>query len=197
MTRHKESIFNSITARILAPGVLFLLMLFTSCKNDPKEIDALVTKNTMREDKALDVTILYSEDGQTKARLFSKEFIRNEVAKPPYIDMNKGLKVEFFDDSLKVKTVLTARYARYYEQQGNVLIRDSVVVVNQKGERLQTEELVWNQNVRKIYTEKFVKIHTPTQILYGDGLEANEDFSWYIIKNPRGIVQVDKSEVPE
>lgn len=162
-----------------------------------KDIEALVSKTTMQEDKAYDVTIMYSEDGRTTARIFSKEFIRNDVAKPPFIDMKNGMKVEFFGDSLKAESTLTARYARYYEQRGTVLIRDSITVVNRKGERLETDELVWNRNVKKFYTEKFVKIHTATQILFGDGLEANEDFTWYIIKNPRGVVQVDKSEMPE
>lgn len=184
-------------ARSLFPGILFLSLLASSCKNDPKKIDALTRKNAAQEDKAYDVTILYSENGHTKARMFSKEFIRNEIAKPPFVDMKKGLKVEFFDDSMNVNNTLTANYGRYYEKQGNILIRDSVVVVNRKGERLNTSELVWNQSVKKFYTEKYVRIHTPTQIMFGDGLEANEDFTWYEIKNPKGIVRVNKSEMPQ
>ena len=182
--------------RIVFPGVLFLL-LFSACRNDPKEIDKLVGKQSMQEDKAYEVTILYSESGHTKARLYSKEFVRNELAKPPFVDMKKGLKVEFFDDSLRVNSTLTARYARWYEKQGNILIRDSIVVVNKKGEKLNTEELVWHQGIRRFYTEKFVRITTPTQVMFGDGLEANEDFTWYEIKNPKGVVRVNKSEVSE
>lgn len=183
---------------------LFPLMLavlfgatFSSCKNDKKAIDDIVTKYHVDEDRAEDVTIIYSEEGITKVRLFAKEFIKKEAAKPPYTEMKEGLKVEFFDDSLNVISTLTARYGRYYEEVGNVIIRDSVVVVNEKNEELHTEELVWNQNIRKIFTEKHVRINTPTQIMYGQGLEANEDFSWYRIKKPTGIVQVDKEKMPE
>jgi LPS export ABC transporter protein LptC len=129
--------------------------------------------------------------------MYATEFIRNEIAKPPFVDMRKGLKVEFFDDSTHVESTLTALYARWYEGKGNVLIRDSVVVVNKKGETLRTEELIWNQNVKMFYTEKFVRINTPDQVMYGDGLEANEDFSWYRIKNPKGVVRVNKEEMPE
>jgi LPS export ABC transporter protein LptC len=175
----------------------FCACLLSSCKNDIKEIDALVKKGIQQEDKAEDVTIYYSNDGNVKMRLFAKEFVKNDAAKPPYTDMRKGLKVEFYDDSSRVESTLTARYARYYEQQGNILIRDSIVVVNKKGEQLNTEELVWNQSAKKLYTEKFVKITTTTQVMYGDGLEANEDFTWYKILNPKGIVEVKKSELPE
>ncbi|MBL7684171.1 MAG: LPS export ABC transporter periplasmic protein LptC [Flavipsychrobacter sp.] len=173
------------------------LVLFAACKNDPKEIDALVTKGAQQEDKAEEVTILYSDNGHMKMRLFAKEFVKNDVAKPPYTDMRKGIRVEFYDDSMNVESTLTARYARYYEKQGNILIRDSIVIVNKKGEKLNTEELVWNQSAKKLFTEKFVKITTASQVMYGDGLEANEDFTWYRILNPKGIVSVNKSEMPE
>lgn len=192
-----RTIFLQYLTRNLFPGVLFVWCCFVSCKNDPKEIDALVNKSAFQEDKAHDVTIYYSENGHTRARLSTKEFIRNDAAKPPYIDMKQGVRVEFFDDSLNIESTLNARYARYYEQQGNILVRDSIVVVNKKGERLNTEELVWNEKLRKFYTEKFVRITTPSQTMYGDGLEANEDFTWYQIKNPKGVVQVDKTEMPE
>lgn len=180
-----------------AAAILLIVSFITACKNDPKEIDALVGKQALQEDKADEVTIIYSEHGKSRIRMFATEFVRNEIAKPPYVDMRKGLKVEFFDDSMKVESTLTAMYARWYEGKGNVLIRDSVVVVNKKGETLRTEELIWNQNVRKFYTEKFVRINTPDQVMYGDGLEANEDFSWYRIKNPKGTVRVNKEEMPE
>lgn len=181
-------------------SLMFVVLLgatFSSCKNDKKAIDDIVTKYHVDEDRAEDVTIIYSEEGITKVRLFAKEFIKKETSKPPYTEMKEGLKVEFFNDSLKVISTLTARYGRYYEEAGNVIIRDSVVVINEKGEELHTEELIWNQNIRKIFTEKFVRINTPTQIMYGQGLEANEDFSWYRIKKPTGIVQVDKEKMPE
>lgn len=192
-----RKILSKHITRSIFPGILFLSIFFAACKNDPKDIDALVNKTAFQEDKAFDVTIYYSENGRTRARLFTKEFVRNDAAKPPYVDMKKGVKVEFFDDTLNVESTMNARYARYYEEQGNILVRDSIVVVNKKGERLNTEELVWNEKLRRFYTEKFVRITTPTQTMYGDGLEANEDFSWYQIKNPKGVVKVDKTDVPE
>lgn len=184
--------------RTMLPGILLSATLVAGCKNDPKEINALVGKGTQQEDKAEDVTILYSDNGHLKMRLYAKEFVKNDVAKPPFTEMRRGLKVEFYGaDSMKVESTLTARYARYYEKQNNILIRDSIVIVNKKGEKLNTEELVWNQSAKKLFTEKFVKITTPTQVMYGDGLEANEDFTWYRILNPKGIVAVDKKEIPE
>lgn len=188
----KHTYFSS-TLKVLQ-GILFLLLL--SCSNKTKDIKDLMSKSALQEDKAYGVTIIYSESAKIKARLFANEFIHNEAAKPPYYDAKKGLRMEFYNDSTMVESTLTARYARYYEQEGNILIRDSIIVVNKKGEELRTEELVYNQKLKKFYTEKQVRITTPTQVLYGDGLEANEDFSWYEIKNIKGMFAVDKSSVP-
>ncbi len=197
MTKRLFILFQKLQTRILFPGVLFILLTLTACNNDPEQIKALTSKNAVQEDRATDVTFIQSQHGKVKAILSAHIFIRNELAKPPYTDLKDGIKVEFYDDSNKISSTLTAGYARYYEKQGNILIRNNVVIVNKKGEQLNTEELVWNQGVEKFYTEKFVKITTATQVLYGDGLEANKDFTWYHIKNLKGTVQVNKSEVPQ
>ena len=78
-----------------------------------------------------------------------------------------------------------------------MIVRENVCVVNKKGEQLNTEELVWNQKLDKFYTDKKVKITTaPNQVMYGEGLEANADFSWYKINNLKGNIAVDGKDVP-
>ena len=179
---------------LLFPGVLFFVI--TACRNDPEQIRALTGKGNTQEDRAQDVTIIYSKDGKISARLFAHEFARNETAKPPYIDMNNGLRVEFYNDSGIVDNLLTADSSRYYEVQGNILVWGNVQIVSKKGEQLNTQELVWNQSIERFFTEKPVKITTPNEVLSGNGMEANRDFSWYRITNPTGTVQVNKGEMP-
>lgn len=186
---------NARTA--IVPGILLCLALLSACTNDMKDIDALTGKQNLKEDIAYDVTIIYSEEGRAKMRIFAKEFVRNDFAKPPFTDMRNGLKIEFFDDSLQIESTLTAGYARFYEERKNVLIRENIIIHTKKQETIKTEELVWNQNIKKIYTEKPVTITTPTQSMQGDALEAEEDFSLYQIKNLRGTVQVDKEQLPQ
>ena len=181
----------------LLRGILLAVVLLAGCTNDPKEIDALTGKHNLNEDVAHNVTIIYSENGKAKVRIYGTEFVRNDFAKPAFTEIRKGLKMEFFDDSLRLESTLTAKYARFYEEKKSVLIRDSIVVNTAKREEIRTEELVWNQNVKKIYTEKTLSIKTPTQTMYGDALEAEEDFSVYQIKNLRGSVEVNKSDMPE
>ena len=64
-----------------------------------------------------------------------------------------------------------------------------------KEEILNTEHLIWLQKEEKIYTEEFVKITTPDEIIYGDGLEANQQFTKYRIKNIKGTIAVDEDSL--
>jgi LPS export ABC transporter protein LptC len=175
---------------------LCLLPFTFSCTNSMKEINELTGKAKVGEDYGEDVTILYSIGGKVKARLFTHTFLRAEASNPPYTEMKNGLKVEFYDDNAIVKSTLTARYGRWYERESNVLLRDSVHIINDKGDQLFTTELVWNQKLQKFFTEKPVRILTPTRTIYGSGMEANQDFSDYQITNPTGSIQVEKSQIP-
>jgi len=194
MIKHRLLHLKTFT-RIILPGILFACTI-SSCTNSIKEINEVTGKAKVGEDQGKDVTIYYSKGGHVTARLFAHTFIRAESANPPYTEMKDGLKVEFFNDSLQIESTVTARYARWYERENNILIRDSVRIVNDKGEQLQTSELVWNSKIQKFFTEKPVRIITPTQILNGTGMKASQDFSTYEIKDLTGEVQVQKSQMP-
>lgn len=195
MTNALRRYCNNKITRILVPGVLF--MAFAACKNDPGEIAALTGRGRGQQDRAEDVTVIYSKDGKVKLRAFGKHFVRNEGADPAYIDLNVGLKAEFYDDSGRLENVLTADSSRFYTVKGDVIVWDSVRVVSSKGQELTTPELIWSAGVQKIFTEKPVKISSATEVLQGEGLEANSDFTWYQILRPRGTVAVNKGEVPK
>ena len=180
--------------RILS--LLLAISTFFSCKEDKLSIEDLRSAYEAKQERGEDVTILYSENGYTKAKLFAHSFYQKKDIQPSYTEMKDGLRVDFYDEETNITSTLTAKYGRYYEAKGNVLVKDSVVVTNAKGETLNTEELIWNQSIEQFYSEKFVKITTPTQVIYGDGLEANQDFSEYRIKHPKGVIAVDKNKVP-
>jgi LPS export ABC transporter protein LptC len=90
---------------------------------------------------------------------------------------------------------MTASYGKAFEKNEELLAKDNVVIINVKGEKMETEELIWKRKEQKIYSNKFVKITTADEIIYGNGLEANEDFSDYVIKEVKGTIKVDAKEI--
>lgn len=185
--------------RIYKPQGLFLVvccLVLIGCENDLTKLPGNDPLKEMESDKAEEVTILYSEKGKTKTRVSTKTFVGNDKVTPSYIDFLNGVKMELFNDSLQVETTLTARTARYYNKQENVIARDSVVITSKTGDKLETEELIWNQHLGRFYTEKQVKITKDGRVTYGKGLEATQDFSYVRIKEQRGAIPVDDKDIP-
>ena len=75
-----------------------------------------------------------------------------------------------------------------------MIVQDSVVLINTKGEKLNTEELIWKRNQHKIFTDKFVKITRKDEIIMGEGLVSNEEFTRYTIKDIQGTINIESDE---
>jgi hypothetical protein len=63
------------------------------------------------------------------------------------------------------------------------------VVSNYKNEKLETEELFWNERDGRIYSKKFVKVTTPSEIILGYGFSSNMEFTEWEIDSVSGIFQ--------
>jgi LPS export ABC transporter protein LptC len=100
----------------------------------------------------------------------------------------EGVLVEFYNDK-KVTSTLTSNFARYYKETNKYMVSGNVIIKNlEEGKTMNTEELFWLPLEERIYVEKDkqVIITTQTDVLYGKGLEAKEDFSSYKILHPTG-----------
>ncbi|MBC6491870.1 LPS export ABC transporter periplasmic protein LptC [Flavihumibacter stibioxidans] len=173
---------------IAAPFVCCLF--FTACENTEEELNALSQKRIAVEEAKFIESYL-SQGGKMKAKLTAPVMLRYQTDSP-YIEFPKSLHVDFFNDSLKVESQLNALYGRYRETEQKVFLRDSVTVFNIRKDTLRCKELWWDQTKQIFYTEKEVEIHQPDKVIYGTGLEADQSFNWYLIKQITGQVLVPK-----
>jgi len=89
---------------------------------------------------------------------------------------------------MNVESELKAQYAVHYEDKRIWEARKDVEVINLKGERLNTEKLIWDERKELLSSDEQVKITTAEEIIYGKGFEANQDFSKYRIFNVKGRI---------
>lgn len=164
-----------------------------SCENDIATVNLITSKSELPAESGKDVEILYSDSAKIKMILKSKQIDRYE-GKEPYIEFPKGIEVEFFDDKEALQSRLTANYAIRKEKSLIMEAKQDVVVVNEKGETLNTEHLIWDESNDLIHTEEFVKITTKDEILFGDGLESNQSFTKYKIKNIKGTINLNETD---
>ncbi|MBP6650392.1 MAG: LPS export ABC transporter periplasmic protein LptC [Bacteroidia bacterium] len=170
----------------------FLVLLFVSCENDLDKVKLYGKSEKSPSESAKNIKILYSDSARVQVELTAPVLDRYE-SENPYIEMPKGLRAIFYDNQLNVKSKLDADYGIRTERDQKMEARRNVVVVNQKGDRLNTEHLIWDEQKQKLISDEFVTITTKDEIIYGDGFEANEDFTKYKIFKPKGTFSFKQS----
>ncbi len=166
---------------------------FIACENDPEEVDKLADETIYPDQSLKEVDILYTTKGQLEFRL-QAPVLHQYSGEKAYSEMPDGIIIEVYDSAMQVTSRLSSNYAIDLTHAGQMEAREDVVVINSKGEKLNTEELIWDQKTKKITSDKFVKITTEDQVLMGEGLIANEDFTEYRILDPRGTINIDHAE---
>jgi len=167
---------------LIYPSVL-LLVLSCGIKETPKPV---TYDGPLMEGE--DVDMLYTEKDLIKIKMKAKKVndLQNGDREFP-----EGIYLEFFDETRKLTSTLVANHAYYFKQENKWRGRGKVEVKNiEKNQQLNTEELFWKPDTKKISTEKFVTIKTDSEILYGTGLDATENLSTYTITNPEGEIDV-------
>lgn len=170
-------------------AVLFLLtaMLFFSCENKIERIKELSAGDRLPTLEAENFEMIKSDSSVIKFRLSTPLMVEysQDEDEVPYTEFPKGVKIEQFGPNMKISSRMTSDYAQYFQRQEKWIAKNNVVVVNQKGDTLKTEELTWEGKTGKIYSDKFVKIIGTDQIIKGIGFESDQNMTNWQIKKIR------------
>lgn len=169
-------------------------ILVSACSDYAKKNVAkmMQTDTLIYTQEAKDVTIDYTDSGRLKARISAPVLVGFKKDNNDIVKMPKGIVANFFDHRGKVESYLTAEKGISYQTKKITEVSQNVQVMNNKGEKLNTEKLIWDQNKQKIYTDKFVRITTKTEVITGEGMESAQDFSNWRIFKPRGRISIQQ-----
>lgn len=167
-------------------------LFFFSCENDPAVVGGANDRKANVEE-GRNIESLLTQNGKPKAKLVSPYMLRYSLD-TTYLEFPRTLHVNFFDSLGKTESQVDALYGKYFETRSLVYLRDSVVVFNVKGDTLRSPDLWWDQNTRKFYTEKNIRLRTKDKRLYGGkGFEADQDLTHWIIFDPTGTITIPDS----
>lgn len=169
-----------IPVSLVLAGILF------SCVNDLDTIKKVTYNPNSASEVTENMKVFYTDSGYPKVKIFAR--IAETYTQPKEITKFKdGISVDFFDDFGERVSTLTALYGEIQKEEGMMLVRDSVVLFNyEKQQKLETEELIWNQKDSLIYSEKHVKVTSPKGIVHGQGIRTRQDFTNYTFQKPIG-----------
>ena len=164
---------------------LFVPLVLSGCRNDLDKVAAVEVASSSPERITRQAEYLYSDSGYVRNRLRAGR-IAEWATGPKRTELTEGVELVFFDTTGVQRSVLTARRGLILPKEKRMEVYEQVVFVNSKGERLETEQLTWDQDSARVKTDKAVRIQRGPDIIHGMGLDAAEDFSHYVIHRITG-----------
>jgi len=164
---------------------LFFLVVLISCTNDPKLVQEFVSDKQQPIEQIKGAELLHTENGRVKVRIVAISIERFQDIQPALI-FSDHLEVYFYNDSSQLQSTLMADYASIDEEKKIMLAQNNVILISNDDKKLETNELVWDENKNKIYTDKKVKITTGKEVIYGEGFTSTPDFKQYSITKIHG-----------
>ena len=169
----------------------FLITIFYSCSNDPKIVESFATTEILPSETMKQAELIYTENGILKVKIIANKIER--FSKPtPIIDFSEGILVYFYNDSAIIVSTLTAQEAVIDDNNQKMIARTNVELINSKNQKLNTEELIWDERLTLIYTQELVQITSEKEVIFGKGFESTPDFSSYKITNVRGNINIQE-----
>lgn len=192
MIRSWLSVFNSKNIFVIV--VLLLTTTLLSCENDMMTVVKLSAKDSIPDIAITNVHVKQSEMGKITLELTAPRMISFQKQES-YTEFPDGLKIVFFDSINQPKSEITANYGISYDSRRTMEARGNVVVRNfQKQQQLNTESLLYDMNAKKVSTPEFVKITEPDRITLGKGMESDELFANWSIKNVTSTIYIDENK---
>jgi len=169
------------------PWLLIVLVMFLAGCNNQETAKPILYEGPLSEGE--NITMHYSEKDMVKVMLNAKKIFEFQNGDREFPE---GIYMEFYDEFGKLNSTLQANSAYFFKEENKWRGRGKVEVINTaKQEQLNTEELFWKPDTKKIFTDKFVTIKLQNEVIYGTGLDAAQDLSTYQIKNPEGEFVVE------
>ena len=155
---------------MVALSVMGSAILLFSCERDEAE-DAAASEETMRTEYSENLSIVESQNGRRSYHFVTPLVEGYSLAREPYREFRKGVKITTYK----------------WEAKGNV------VVVKSDGKNLYTQQLFWNQQTKKIYSNVDSKIvqNDGRDVFIGEGFESDEEFKDWRFRRMKGRMEVE------
>jgi LPS export ABC transporter protein LptC len=163
---------NKLRASCLITIIIIISGLTLSCE---KKIPVIPKSEllTLPSQTAKNVETVLTDSGRIQLIMSSPLVERYDKVDRPYSEFKSGIKVDLYNGKSNPVAKVTAKYGKYTSSDNLWELRDSVVVLNENNEKLETEVLFWNQDKDLIYTDRFVKITSEDVVSQGIGFESD------------------------
>ena len=165
---------------IVTSFLFLIILLMWSCNNN--DVNTLPSKDQPVEITYQD-SILYSDMGNSKIKLISKEVHRHDSKNETILECPKGMMLTFYDSLQQQQSVLKSDYGKFYTEDQYLLVKENVVFSNYKKDTLFTDLLHIYFKTDSLYTDQGVQVSSENGVVFADELIANSNFTFYQLLN--------------
>lgn len=157
---------------LLFAAICILSMMMLSCENKIElipESDMLSLPSV----SSSNIKTVLSDSGLVQLIMTTPLIEQYNNTDSPYSEFRYGINVVFYNGHKEPVGSVSAKHATYTNETNLWELTDSVVVINESNDMLETEILFWDQKKDLIYTDRFVKITNLDQTIQGYGFESD------------------------
>ena len=184
--------FRSLRALPAAAFLAAALCICTvSCGHTDRAYVPDVSGETTPNMATTDVNTLISDSGYTRYRIEAQLWLMFEDAEEPHWNFPLGIYLEQYDNTMTPRASVIADSATYFSRQRIWRLDGRVVMVNTDADSFLTEQVFWDQNRRKIYSDSFIHIVRNDRTIEGYGFISDENMLTYSVNNPTAILPAE------
>lgn len=178
---------------VLTAAALSASWLFLSCSPEKQHYVPNATDGESTPTMATtDVTTLISDSGYTRYKVVTPLWLMFEDAEDPFWRFPQGIALEQYDHMLQPESNVECDSAVYYSRKRLWRLDGNVIMVNTERDSFLTNQLFWDQNTRKIYSDSFIHIVSAERVIEGYGFESDQGMRAYQVKKPTAILPADR-----
>ncbi|WP_035660125.1 LPS export ABC transporter periplasmic protein LptC [Flavobacterium seoulense] len=178
---------NKLFIAVMAVAVT----LFFGCESNFKKVQQNNFTEFTPSGDADNVNLKYTDSGLIKAVLISSKMLDYATVDFAFTEFPKGIDLTVYDKKEK-KTRITSNYAVSYKSTNIIDLQGKVKIVSEDGQKLETEQLYYDQKNEWFFTEKKFKLTDLKGASNGQGIDFSKDFK--VINSQRITGEVLSSE---
>lgn len=181
---------------LLPVAMLAGLVAQMSCENDLEKIRTITSLEDFPDASGQKYEILYSDSMRVRVRILAPEIRRYASAEIPTTRFPEGMTAYFYNDSLEIMSVISAKDVVYFENDNLWEAKNNVEARNlENGNQINSEHMFWDERKKEIYSHTHSRIVNEDGTFYGEnGFIAKQDLSWYRLIGVNNSTVIVKDE---
>lgn len=176
--------------RIFLPAMLLMALLSPGCENDLKQVKQISQQEANNKiDSSKTVEVIYSDSARVKARVLTPLMLHYNITNDEHYVMPKGVTIYFYDNKQNITSTVVGDSAITKKNDKIIELHGNVVVSNVKGDVFKSNELIWDQLKKMMYSNQHWQLNkVDGTMLNGMHFKSDETFTNKTGDNGNGVI---------